>query len=106
MIETAQDRQEFFGLEDFAVACALSGPDGFQQTINVIQNALTDNVEILSDTNIEAAAEHFICLIEDFAAVDRRRIKQYRATIGAMTYQLERASNDQDGSIVTVYLKK
>jgi len=102
-IENLDDRREFF--TDHAVPCELSGPDAFAATIPVLLNALTENV-VVYEINIEAAAEHFLCLREDFAGVDRQRLKQYQATIDATTYRIERASNDQDGKIVTVYLKK
>lgn len=106
MIETAVDRLEFFSTADFAVDCFLSGPAGFTATIPVIQNATTDPVSLYDSTNIEAPSENFICRLEDLAGVERRLVKQYTATIGPTTYQLERIANDQDGLIATVYLKK
>jgi hypothetical protein len=106
MIETADDRLEFFEIDEgFAVECSLSGPDGFTATIPVILNAVTNPVS-LYETDVEAAAVHFICRLEDLAGVDLRFVKQYTATIDGVTYQLQRVADDQDGKIPTVYLKK
>ena len=97
MIESAADRLEFFELgEGFAVECSLSGPNGFTATIPVILNAITDPVS-LYETDVEAAAAHFICRVEDLAGVDRRQVKAYTASIDGVSYQLQRIADDQDG---------
>jgi hypothetical protein len=104
-IETAEDRLlTFFGTEDFAVECLIQGPGG-PQTIPVILNAISDPVT-LYDTNVEAPNAHFIARVEDLAVVDRRQLRSYTATIEGLSYGLERLTDDMDGKIVTVYLKK
>jgi hypothetical protein len=104
LIESAADRLEFFDTDDFAVNCALVGPD-YTKTIAVIMNAVSEAVTIY-DTNIEAPQPHFLCLVEQINDLNRRLVKQFTATIEGVSYQLERISDDQDGLIATVYLKK
>jgi hypothetical protein len=105
MIETSDDRLLFFETEDFAVECELTGPAGFSQVIAVILNAMSDPVT-LYETNLEVPNVHFIARHEDLAGVNRRQLRQYRATIAGVTYEFERITDDFDGLIVTAYLKK
>jgi hypothetical protein len=49
---------------------------------------------------------HFICRAEDLADLPRQVIKQCTAVLEGITYKLERITDDQDGHILTVYLKK
>ena len=104
MLETATDRLEFFNTRDFAVDCLLVGPPDYSKTIQVIFNAISDPIT-LYDTNIETARPHFFCLAEQIADLNRRLIKQFTATLNGKTYELERLTDDQDGLIVTAYLK-
>jgi hypothetical protein len=104
-IETADDRLiTFFATEDFAVDCVLNGPGGYTTTIPVIMNTITDPATLF-DTMIETPHANFSARFEDVAGVDEKKIKQYQATIEGTTYTLERLTRDQDGYIVTVYLK-
>lgn len=105
-IETAEQRlTTFFRVEDFADTCSLTGPDNFSATIPVLMNAITETVAI-GDTDIEAAAEHFVCNRASLAGVDLRRCRQYSATIEGVVYQLMRVSHIEDGKLSMVYLKK
>lgn len=103
-IESATDRSQFFDVVDFAVNCAISGP-GYSKVLPVILNAISDQVP-LYDTNVEAPRPHFICRAEELADFPRHLIKQFSAVIEGVTYKLERVTDDQDGLILTVYLKK
>jgi hypothetical protein len=107
MIETAADRLEFFDTENgFAELCEIRGPAPFVTlTIPVIRNAISAQT-VIYEANIEAPAENFICRIEDLATVERRLVKQYTATLGGVTFKLERVETIEDGLLLQIYLKK
>jgi hypothetical protein len=105
MLETAADRREFFSTDDFAVDCIVLGPAGYAKTIAVIFNPISDPVTIY-DSNIEAPNVSFICLAADLADLPRRQIRGCTATINGVAYEFQGISDDQDGYLLTVNLKK